>query len=451
MGKTIFRMINGRAVPIVVDEEIIGDGSSFAYKQTPKHVSTERNLSDKASFVVPNAVCISCGKDVFYYENSFGSRVLFDSLGPPWPIHPCYSNQVEIKKGDALTIEPGWEPVIIDKVIITSSDGIRIQGLLDKQWIRFFFEEKIFSRMKISTEDAKNLIAYGSFEKGLIQTHNGKKLFSTKYQKIDNIINTEASEKDAEKSTKNEYAKKILEYTARKRILNDEFVMLEIYFGANIKSQMIFKSDNFDKYFKGMSVFKLKRTRQQNDIIFSCKSDIKGISIMLNNLATGVNHLDADLRSEEINNASKNNMHFVGVFLASEIRYLDDTKEQIVLRGTLNKRFKVNYLIDDTVLAKRLYDNYGDLKSSIKIESIIVMDNEEYIELSISNKQFSPFIVQFIADKVISKIDKVKSLKEMALLEETEKAKTIEDQITRLSSEISSAMADAFASAKKRK
>ncbi|WP_227719615.1 hypothetical protein, partial [Yersinia proxima] len=127
------------------------------------------------------------------------------------------------------------------------------------------------------------------------------------------------------------------------------------------------------------------------------------------------------------------------------------TKEQMVLRGTLNKRFKVNYLIDDTVLAKRLYDNYGDLKSSIKIESIIVMDNEEYIELSISNKQFSPFIVQFIADKVISKIDKVKSLKEMALLEETEKAKTIEDQITRLSSEISSAMADAFASAKKRK
>ncbi|MBC8652931.1 hypothetical protein GQR86_06000 [Providencia vermicola] len=98
MGKTIFRMINGRIVPMVVDEETIGDPSQYTYKQTPKHPTTERKLSDKAAFVIPNAVCLSCGKDVFYYENSFGSRVLFDSLGPPWPIHPCYSNYVEKKE-----------------------------------------------------------------------------------------------------------------------------------------------------------------------------------------------------------------------------------------------------------------------------------------------------------------------------------------------------------------
>ena len=81
MGKTIFRMINGRVVPMVVDEEIAGNNGTMFYVSTPKHKTNERKLSHKSSFVIPNATCQKCGKDVFYYENSFGSRVLFDSLG----------------------------------------------------------------------------------------------------------------------------------------------------------------------------------------------------------------------------------------------------------------------------------------------------------------------------------------------------------------------------------
>ncbi|MBC8652930.1 hypothetical protein GQR86_05995 [Providencia vermicola] len=201
----------------------------------------------------------------------------------------------------------------------------------------------------MSIDDAQNIIAYGSLEKGLVETHNGKKVFSSKYQQIANGENK--SENIIKANDEN--IQKSLEYTAQKRVLNDEFVMLEIYFCGDIKSQMIFKVDDFNKYFKGMHVFKLKRTKQHNEIMFSCKSTSQGISIMLNVLAIGVNHLDDSLRDENI--------------------------------------------------------------------------------------------------KVIWKIDKVKRLKELALLEEQEKAKTIEDQISRLSSEISTAMADAFASAKKRK
>lgn len=41
------------------------------------------------SFTVPNARCPQCGALVFFYQNSAGSRVFFDDLGPPWPKHPC--------------------------------------------------------------------------------------------------------------------------------------------------------------------------------------------------------------------------------------------------------------------------------------------------------------------------------------------------------------------------
>src|SRR5690606_17773624 len=34
-------------------------------------------------------VCKGCGRNVFYYENTHGSRVFFDALGNPWPKHKC--------------------------------------------------------------------------------------------------------------------------------------------------------------------------------------------------------------------------------------------------------------------------------------------------------------------------------------------------------------------------
>ena len=33
--------------------------------------------------------CRYCGKDVFYHENEYGSRVFFEALGKPWPQHRC--------------------------------------------------------------------------------------------------------------------------------------------------------------------------------------------------------------------------------------------------------------------------------------------------------------------------------------------------------------------------
>src|SRR5262245_56280444 len=49
-----------------------------------------------------------CGETVFAHTNGFGDFVLFDDLGPPWPIHECYLNRFvpgsSSTSGDALTL-----------------------------------------------------------------------------------------------------------------------------------------------------------------------------------------------------------------------------------------------------------------------------------------------------------------------------------------------------------
>ena len=47
-----------------------------------------------SSFTIPNATCPICGESVFYYENMHGSKVWFDELGPPWPIHGCFEENI---------------------------------------------------------------------------------------------------------------------------------------------------------------------------------------------------------------------------------------------------------------------------------------------------------------------------------------------------------------------
>jgi hypothetical protein len=39
--------------------------------------------------------CFWCNDDVFFHRNKEGGCVLFDKLGPPWPIHPCWEEHQE--------------------------------------------------------------------------------------------------------------------------------------------------------------------------------------------------------------------------------------------------------------------------------------------------------------------------------------------------------------------
>lgn len=38
--------------------------------------------------------CRDCQASIFFHTNGFGDVVLFDVLGPPWSIHPCYQSKV---------------------------------------------------------------------------------------------------------------------------------------------------------------------------------------------------------------------------------------------------------------------------------------------------------------------------------------------------------------------
>jgi hypothetical protein len=45
------------------------------------------------SYTTPNAHCPRCPARVYFYRSPFGGSVYFDSLGPPWPKHPCMDHR----------------------------------------------------------------------------------------------------------------------------------------------------------------------------------------------------------------------------------------------------------------------------------------------------------------------------------------------------------------------
>jgi hypothetical protein len=45
------------------------------------------------AYTNPNATCPVCGAACYFYQSPYGGRVFFDELGPPWPKHPCTTNE----------------------------------------------------------------------------------------------------------------------------------------------------------------------------------------------------------------------------------------------------------------------------------------------------------------------------------------------------------------------
>lgn len=81
-------------------------------------------ITDYYSFTNPNASCPVCREQVFFYQSPDGGRVFFDSLGPPWPKHPCTDNTSKpssIPENDLINIETSWQeynwlPAIVESV-----------------------------------------------------------------------------------------------------------------------------------------------------------------------------------------------------------------------------------------------------------------------------------------------------------------------------------------------
>lgn len=87
--------------------------------------------------------CPGCNSDVFFFHCDCGSKVFFDSLGDPWPIHDCATswtkNLVRYKDGgggitvqirDGITVRRPPEDFAVEGTIIS-----RARGLKQKNWV----------------------------------------------------------------------------------------------------------------------------------------------------------------------------------------------------------------------------------------------------------------------------------------------------------------------------
>ncbi|MDD5139536.1 MAG: hypothetical protein PHY43_04650 [Verrucomicrobiales bacterium] len=95
--------------------------------------------SDTLSAIVnPNARCPVCDAPVYYYRSPFNGRVFFDSLGWPWPKHPCTDNGRTVRRnhpaisGNQTELdlahkwkEGGWIPIMFIRFGKPDEKGLR--------------------------------------------------------------------------------------------------------------------------------------------------------------------------------------------------------------------------------------------------------------------------------------------------------------------------------------
>tara|TARA_Y100000588_G_scaffold394409_2_gene514761 strand:+ start:5632 stop:6396 length:765 start_codon:yes stop_codon:yes gene_type:complete len=106
--------------------------TSFNYGNIPPITATFH------SYTIPNANCPVCGQRVFFYSCPNGGRAYFDELGPPWPRHPCTSQQRLLQPKPAKPTRKqrkkyrwqleGWEPFFIRAAGRVDSTLIKVTG-----------------------------------------------------------------------------------------------------------------------------------------------------------------------------------------------------------------------------------------------------------------------------------------------------------------------------------
>lgn len=66
-----------------------GSGRTTPVRRPPSAPPAPRSRFIQPMPSEPNATCPICGARVYFWKNQSGSKVWFDSLGHPWPRHPC--------------------------------------------------------------------------------------------------------------------------------------------------------------------------------------------------------------------------------------------------------------------------------------------------------------------------------------------------------------------------
>jgi hypothetical protein len=88
---------------------------------------------NRQAITKPNYKCKWCKEKVFFFQASNGGKVLFDSLGKPWPIHNCLGIQYKRRKAKLMIPDKEW--LQLYNVAITPSADINTSiyvGLLSE-------------------------------------------------------------------------------------------------------------------------------------------------------------------------------------------------------------------------------------------------------------------------------------------------------------------------------
>lgn len=81
----------------------------------------------------PNGKCPVCRKPVFFVRPQNGGSVYFDSLGPPWPKHPCMV-QASLQKKAPISV--GWvAATAADMLILSARQGLPVDLGTSHLWI----------------------------------------------------------------------------------------------------------------------------------------------------------------------------------------------------------------------------------------------------------------------------------------------------------------------------
>jgi len=70
--------------------------------------------------------CRYCGAEVYFYTNEHGSKVFFDELGPPWPIHSCPEYEAHLAATQTHTGPVGRFVPVGDELLHESEYAARI-------------------------------------------------------------------------------------------------------------------------------------------------------------------------------------------------------------------------------------------------------------------------------------------------------------------------------------
>ena len=109
---------------------------------SPEVKSLAENFFNNSAgrLTVPNFLC-KCGKRVFFFQDSNGGKVLFESLGAPWEKHFCLGWQYQ-KRTQDLQIDPvKWTQ--IGHFMVTpsvSGDVSTIQGIIKEFLVTVKFD-----------------------------------------------------------------------------------------------------------------------------------------------------------------------------------------------------------------------------------------------------------------------------------------------------------------------